>query len=287
MSICEKKELKLLLSVDMEGISGIVHQDQTGGDPSEYERGRALMVGDVNSAIEGIFEVCEADVYVSDAHGKTPGGMGNIKSEDLHESARLIKGSPKPLTQMEGISSDFNAVLFIGYHSKKGTERGILDHTISSGTIDSISINGVEVGETAINAAIAGYFNVPLIFLSGDLAVTEEAKQINPNIITVAVKEAVSRTAANCLNPKKSRKLIKDGVMVAIKQISSFEPFRFTAPISVEIKFVNSLMVDAIEFMPFVRRIDGRTVSYVIDDYIKAYKAIWACILIASQMLET
>jgi D-amino peptidase len=207
--------------------------------------------------------------------------MRNLRPEDLHEAATLVRGAPKPLTQMAGIGSGFDAVLFVGYHSKKGTKYGTLDHTISSRTIDNITINGLEVGETAINAAIAGYYGAPLVFVSGDLAVTNEAKELVPNIVTVTVKEAVSRLAAKCISPKKAREMIKKGVTEALKRRAFIKPFVFKPPIEVKIKYMDSLMADAVAFLPFVERIDGRTISFTFDDYLKAFRVIRASIFIA------
>ena len=272
-----KDVLRVFISVDMEGISGIVHQSQTGRDSKEYERGRSLMAGDVNAAIEGVLDFGEAEIVVSDAHG----GMRNLKLEELHEAAVLVSGSPKPLTQMAGIDSEFDAVLFVGYHSKRGTKHGILAHTISSVVIDSIVINGLEVGETAINAAIAGYHGVPCVFLSGDLTVTKEAEELIPDIITVSVKEGVSRTAAKCINPRKTGKLIKQGVSEALKKRDLIKSFTFNPPIDVKIKYRDSLMADAVEFIPIVERVDGRTISFVIDDYLKAFNTLRASIYVA------
>jgi D-amino peptidase len=273
---------KIFISADMEGISGIVHQSQTGSDQREYEKGRTLMVRDVNAAIDGFLAVCKAEIVVSDAHGN----KRNIEPEDLHESAVLVRGSPKPLTQIEGMNEEFDGCIFVGYHSKKGTGRGILSHTISGRIIDNITINGLEVGETAINAAISGYFGVPLIFVSGDLAVTKEAEALNSNIVTVSVKEAVSRTAANCIHPRITRGLIKEGVMKALKRRESIKPFTFKDPIAVQIKFFNSLMADAVVFMPFIERIGGRAVGFSMDDYLKAFRAMRASIFIASSVYE-
>lgn len=270
--------LRVFLSVDMEGISGIVHQSQTGRDPREYERARSLMMGDVNAAIEGILAFQDAEIVVSDAHGS----MRNLKPEDLHEAAVLVSGSPKPLTQMAGIDRSFDAALFIGYHAKKGTPQGILDHTISSVVIDSITVNGLEVGETAINAAIAGYHGVPCIFLSGDQAVTQEATALIPGIVTVAVKEAVSRTAAKCLNPRTAQRLITQGVTDALMKKASITPFTFTPPITVGVTYRDSLMADAVAFLPFVDRITGRTIRFVLNDYLQAFHALRASIFLAS-----
>jgi D-amino peptidase len=269
--------LKIFISVDMEGISGIVDRDHTSGDGADYQKGRALMAGDVNASIEGILEVGEAEIVVSDGHG----GMKNIEPEALKEPAVLVRGSPKPLTQMAGIGEGFDAAIFIGYHSKKGTQQGILSHTISGRTIDSVTINGMESGETAINAAIAGYHGVPLVFVSGDIAVTKEAKDLKPEIVTVAVKEGVARTAAKCINPKKAREMIREGVANAIRKRDSIKPFKFKSPIEIKVKYANASMADAVEFMPSAERINGRTIRFIQVDYLKAFGALRASISIA------
>lgn len=235
------------------------------------------MVADVNAAIEGVLSLGEAEIFVSDGHG----GMRNMQPEELHEAAVLVRGSPKPLTQMAGIDDGFDAAAFVGYHSKKGTRYGILSHTISGRAIDSVAINGMEVGETAINAAIAGYHGVPLVFVAGDSAVTKEGEEVNPEIVTVAVKEAVSRTAAKCLNPKVARRLIKEGMVEALKKKDEIEPFTFDPPIEVTVKYANALIADAVAFMPSAERIDGRTIRFVQYDYLRAFGALRASIYIA------
>ena len=103
--------MKVIISVDMEGISGIVDGSETGRDNAEYQKGRALMVADVNAAIEGILEVDKnTEIYVSDAHG----GMRNILPEELNEAAVLVRGTPNPLTQISGIDGSFDAAMFVG-----------------------------------------------------------------------------------------------------------------------------------------------------------------------------
>jgi len=273
-----KSKLKVFISVDMEGISGIVHSSQTSRDQHDYEKGRALMVGDVNAAIEGALAHGDAEIVVADGHG----WMTNIQPEDLHEAAVLVRGTPKPLSQMAGIDESFDAALFIGYHSMKGTLHGVLSHTFSGRAINSLKVNGREIGETAMNAAIAGYFGVPLVFVSGDLAITKEAEALDPKITTVAVKEAVARTAARCIHPKKARELIRRGVREALEKRDSISPFTFQPPIEVLVEYSNALMADAVEFMPTAQRVDGRTIRFVLDDYLKAFGAFRASAYIAN-----
>ena len=262
----------------MEGISGIVHPSQTGSDPTEYELGRTLMAKDVNAAIEGILDANVSEIVVSDGHGH----KRNIRAEDLNENAVLVRGSPKPLAQMEGINSSFDAVILIGYHARRGTKNGIIDHTISGRVIANVLVNGIEMGEMGLNAGIAGYYGVPLIFVSGDLAVTREVQALLPDTLTVAVKEAVSRTAAKCLHPAKARLLIKQGVRTAITKRDQIHPYVISPPIVLTIRFIDSLMADAAENMPCVERLDGRTIQIQQNDYLRAIRALRASIMIAS-----
>jgi D-amino peptidase len=262
----------------MEGISGIVDGSQTGRDKAEYEKGRALMVADVNAAIDGILEVDPgAEIVVSDAHG----GMKNIQPEELNEAVVLVRGTPKPLTQMAGVDDSFDAALFVGYHSKKGTLHGILSHTISGRALEKITINGMEAGETAINAAIAGHYGVPLAFVAGDKTTTLEAKALNPEIEVAAVKEAIGRTAAKCLHPVKARKLIKENVAKSLRKLEKMRLFIFEPPVEALVRFTNARMADAVEFMPSAERLDGKSIRFVQDNFINAFGAIRASIYIA------
>ena len=264
--------------MDMEGISGVVDGSQTGRDKAEYTTGRALMVADVNATIDGILEVAPgAEIVVSDAHG----GMRNIEPEALNKAALLVRGTPKPLTQMAGIDGSFDAVLFVGYHAKKGTEHGVLSHTISGRTIESVTINRMEVGETAINAGIAGHFGVPVVFLAGDQAVAREAKEINAGIEVAVVKEAIGRTSAKCLHPDVARALIKENVAKALKGGVKVKPFVFEAPVGIVVRFTNSRIGDAVEFMPSAERLDGKGIRFVQDDFLGAFNALRASIFIA------
>jgi len=270
--------MKVFISVDMEGISGIVDGTQTGRDKAEYKTGRALMVADVNAAIDGILEVDpEAKIVVSDAHG----GMKNIEPEALNKAAVLVRGTPKPLTQMAGVDGSFNAAMFVGFHSKKGTLHGILSHTISGRAIEKITVNGMEVGETAINAAIAGHFGVPVVFVAGDKATTLEAKELNPKIEVAAVKEAIGRTSAKCLHPAKARKLITENAAKGLRNLDNMWPFTFESPVEVVVRFTYARMADAVEFMPSAERLDGKGIRFAQDDFIGAFNALRASIYIA------
>jgi len=154
------KPKKVFISIDMEGISGIVDWGQTG------DAYRKLMAGDLNAAIEGALAAGVKEVVVSDDHS----GGKNLQPEEIQKEAILISGKPKPWLMMAGISDEYDAALYVGYHAMKGTENGVLAHTISGSIVDGIWINGRETGEFGLNAALAGWYGVPSVFVSGDAA---------------------------------------------------------------------------------------------------------------------
>jgi len=273
--------MKVFISVDLEGISGVVHEEHTRRDGKEHDRARKLMTGEANAAISGAFEAGASEVVVNDSHGT----MRNLIPEELHEDAKLMTGSIKALSMMEGIDRSFEAVFLVGYHSRRGTLHGVLDHTYSGATVSSFQINGQELGETGMNAAIAGCFDVPVVLVTGDLAVTSEAKSLLGNVETVTVKEAVSRWAARCLHPNKAREAIKRGAISALKRRSEMRPFNLKPPIEMKIKLMNAGMADVVELIPEVKRIAPRVVAYTSDDFLKVYKAFTAMVTLANSTI--
>ncbi len=268
------KPRSIFITVDMEGISGIVDWNQVGGNTGEYTYGRKLMVGDLNAAIEGALAAGAEEIVVSDAHG----GMKNLQPLEVHSDAHLIRGSPKPGAMMEGIGNQYDAALYIGYHAMKGTERAILAHTISGRSVTGIWINGKETGEFGLNAALAGWYGVPSVFVSGDAAIAEEVKTFVPNITTAVVKWAVGRRAAKCLHPMQAHTLIKKKVTHALVNIKNVDPYKVNEPMEFMLKFENSAIGDMVALLPYITRIDGRTVKAVFDDYPTAIKALRAAI---------
>lgn len=269
---------RIFISVDMEGISGIVDWSQVGSDKEEYSYGRKLMVGDLNAAIEGALDAGVNEIVVSDAHGS----MRNLLPEEVNESAYLIRGSPKTWGMMEGIDEDkYDAALYIGYHSMNGTKFGILAHTISGRAVDWIKINDIEVGEFALNAALAGWYNVPSIFLSGDKAATEEAKKFVKDMTTATIKWAVGRYAAKCISPEKSRRIIKNKVKATIKNGDIPKPYRVNEPVKAELKLRSPAMADVCGLLPYLDRLDGTTMHFQSEDYPTAVKGLRAAIYIA------
>jgi D-amino peptidase len=262
-------KLKVFISVDMEGIGGVVHSDQTSASGGEYNRARKLMVEEVNAAIEGALEAGATEILVNDSHGS----MRNILLEDLRPPAQLISNFFKPMGMMQGLSQTFNAVFFIGYHAKAGSAVGVLAHTGSSAIVD-LKVNGVSVGEGGMNIFAAGALGVPVVLVTGDQEAVAQTRQLINNIEGVVVKEAIGTNAAKFIQPEEARKLIREGARRALRRLSEFKPHRPASPYKFEITFSTTSHADIAEQIPTVTRDDTKTISYVAPDYLQGYRLL-------------
>ncbi len=275
----QKRGPKVFVSADMEGIWGVVHANQTSSASPEYGAARKWMADDVNAVVEGLFEAGAGEVVVNDSHGT----MRNISAEALHPRASLISGSPKPLSMMQGIDETYDAVVLVGYHSRAGTAPAILDHTISGATVRAIRINGQELPEMGINAAIAGYYKVPVIMLSGDTTTCAQAKSLfGDGVVTAAVKEATGRFAARMFPQEEARARLKGAAKEALSKRDKIQPFRVNPPYTFEVEFLTSGQAEMPLMLAGVRRTAPRAVTFNANDYIEGFKTLRAIIALAS-----
>ncbi|MFC1554899.1 M55 family metallopeptidase [candidate division KSB1 bacterium] len=273
-----QQNLKVFISVDMEGICGVVNSDHVSTTGKDYNRATQWMTDETNAAIQGALDAGANEIVVNDSHG----GMRNILIEKLNSAADLISGSPKPLSMMQGIDETFDAVVFIGYHAGMGTENGVLDHTMSSAKLVSVRVNGKIMNEASLNAAIAGYYNVPVVFVSGDMATSKQVHEyINPNIVTAVVKEAIGRRSARNISPQKAQNLIREGVKKGIQNRTSMPIYNFDQPVELEMHFFKSEMIDNATLIPGVERISGSKVKFTHPDYITVFKVMRALLILA------
>ena len=270
--------MKVFISADMEGITGVVQFNQVLSEKKEYKEAQTLMAGDVNAAIQGALDAGAKEIIVNDSHGT----MTNIVLSQLNPAARLISGFDKPLCMMQGVEG-YDAALFVGYHAKIGTQNAILDHTYFSSLVNCVRLNGVEVGEPEINTVLAGYFSVPVVFLSGDEVVCHEAKSfIGEQLETATVKKAVGRSAAECLHPDKSHELIKKGVKKALDNLSIAKPFHIDVPTSIfEVEFFLTQMADQASIYPFAERMNGRTIKVKGKTILEGFQAFMTILELA------
>lgn len=251
--------MKIFITADYEGVAGHV-QWGSGGE-------REAMTADINAAIAGAIEGGATEILAGEAHAN----MRNIIPEKLDPRASFLSGQPKPLNHIGGIDSTFNGAMLVAYHARAGTLRGIMTHTYT-GSVFSLKFNDIEVGEIGADAALAGYFGVPVILVTGDKAACEEARTLLGNIETAAVKEGVSRSAGICLHPEEARKLIREAAKRAMGLTKTVRPFMIKPPIRTEVVFIDPGYADNLEHLPFIERVNGRTVAFTAEDFISSFE---------------
>lgn len=224
-------DLKVFISVDMEGLAGVVSGSDVSTSGADYAHFRNIMAGETNAAIDGAFAAGATYVLVRDSHGSKQ----NLLPGDVDPRARLLRGaSTGPKNMMEGIDSTFDAVVFIGYHAKAGTPDAILEHT-STGNVIDFSINGVSLPEGGYNALIAGLYGVPVVFVAGDRAVVDQVRGLLGPIQGVAVKEAIAG-ASTGMSPGTARDAIRAGVEQAVRERAMARPYALASPYTMVLK---------------------------------------------------
>ncbi len=273
--------MKILIAADMEGITGVVHWDQVDPAHSEYPRFRKLMTEDVNAAIRGAFAGGATSVVATDGHidGR------NILIEELDSRATLNSGSPAPLSMVNGVDQDVDGVMFVGYHGRMGAVNAILDHTWSDERVSGLWINDRAFGESALNGAVCGHFDVPIIMASGDQSLCAEVREFFGNEIeTAQVKKAVSRMVAECLSPAETGKLIEEvakRAVINLKRKKVPKPFKVGKPIKMSLEFTQSDMADRAALMPGTQRTVDRRVEYTAEDMVTIYQAFRTMLALA------
>ena len=260
---------RVFISVDLEGISGVVHGEHTNRDGREHEMARKLMTAETNAAVEGALAGGADQVVVNDAHGENR----NIIPEKLHKEALLITGDSKLYSMMEGIQDkeSYHCAMFVGYHAAMG-QHGVLSHTYVGSVVKEVRINGQMMGETGINALVAGHYLVPVTLVTGDQQVCDEAAALLPGVVTAAVKNARGRYAASSVHPQVARDLIRENACRAMKV--ELQPLQPTIPLKLELTFLDSGQAEAAALLPGVEYIDPVTLGWAAPDVDAMYRVL-------------
>ncbi|HEY6286546.1 MAG TPA: M55 family metallopeptidase [Ktedonobacteraceae bacterium] len=274
--------MKLFLSTDFEGVSGIVAWEQIIEGNSDYEQGRRLLTNEVNAVISGALEGGAKEFVINDSHHY----MRNLHPQDLLGKAMLITGKHKPLYMMEGLDSSFDGVCFVGYHGSIGAERAVLSHTYNPGAIWEVRINGDVVGESAINALVATHYHVPIIFISGDEATVQEAQNIAPNAEKVVVKQSLGRFAAAHIHPAIACEMLQKGASRAVRNVKEMQPPVFTRPVSLEVTFLVADMAEMALWVRGVERVGPRTVTISSEDLLELYRMFVTVVTLTRSLVE-
>ena len=266
----QERPRKVFISVDLEGISGVVQPAQLGPDGFEYQRAREWMTGEVNAAIAGIRAAGPADVLVCDSHGNGQ----SVLIDKVPDDVRIVRGFPRQLEMMQGIDETFSAAVFIGYHASEWTANAVRGHTISSARLLGIKLNGAEVSEGIYNAALAGQFGVPVAFISGDRLAVMQLQHAVPSAEGAIVKEPYGYHSANTVTPARGQAMIRDGVERAMTKLASMRPYRVTTPVALEVGFKLTIDAERAAFVPGLARSDAHNVKGTFHDMIEVTRLL-------------
>jgi len=268
----------VFISVDMEGMAGIVHLQQVMRSMPEYERSCRLMTAETNAAVAGARRAGATRIVVNDSHGD----MRNFLLDELDEGVEVISGADKPYSMGAGLDPTFEVAFFVGYHASVGRERAIMDHTYGGRTVYALRINGREQSEATLNAALAGTFGVRTALITGDQATIDEAAVALPGIEAVVVKEALGRQAARSLHPVEACRRIEAGAYRAYAEQAGRPLYQPKGPFLLEIDWMNASMADLCVQLPEVERAGGRTVRYRTGDFQTCYRMLLALLVMAT-----
>jgi D-amino peptidase len=257
--------LRVLISVDMEGVAGTVTGDQLGPTGFEYGRFRDFMTREALAAVTAAKAAGATDIIVADAHGNGE----NLLIEQFPSDVRIIRSWPRQLGMVAG-ADQADVVMFIGYHASTNNVSGVRAHTFSSASLTRVALNGVNVSEGSWAAAIAGHFNAPVIMMSGDDAAIAEVRAAIGNIEAAETKRTLGFHSAITLTPQASYDLIAARVKAAIGRRAEFKPYKVTTPVTVDVSFKNYTPAEMLAYLPGFERTDAHSIRFRAKDMVEA-----------------
>lgn len=253
----------------MEGTAGVSiwrQCDYTNG--TEYPVYRRYMSREVAAAVAGAKEGGATGLLINDSHGS----MANLLWDELPADVRMISGSRKPKSMMEGLDETFDGAMFTGYHAKAGHANGVLAHTYVGSAIFDVRINGRSCSEALINAAVAGCYGVPVLLVSGDRAIVDEVTEALPWVVGIPVKDGIGNMCANSLSPQAAQRALREGARAAAENAAGAKPFTFAAPFELQITTTQMEHAEFISGVPGIERVDARTIRYRSGNYLDVYR---------------
>jgi len=253
--------VKVYISTDLEGISGVTVWDQTREMTTAlYQHARHLLTRDVNAAVQGCLDGGASEVRVLDGHG---GGF-NFVPDELHPGATYVTGPNRP-AMLPGLDASFGAAMLVGYHAMAGTPQAVLAHTQSSKAGSRYWYNGRESGEIAQTALVCGHYGVPVVMVAGDEAACAEARAfLGDGIVAVAVKKGISITSCEMIPPQRAWELIRKGAAEALGRVGQCKPYQIDLPIHARVSYLTREIADGAGGR-LSKRVDATTFERVIE----------------------
>lgn len=263
--------MKIYISMDAEGISGIYKLEQVIPGGMDYDWARKMMANDINAAAQGAFNAGASEVFVNDAHNYG----NNLLITDLDERIKLCSGSTRPLSMAQGVEKGYDAALLIGYHQRKGA-KGVISHSFSYGTMMEIKICGKLISEFELIGHVCGHFGTPVIFVSGDDLTVKSAKESVSGLYSTVTKECIGNGSAACIHPNKTAEMIKNTVESAVRNFKAdgIKPMTISGgDIYLEVRFTAESQADEAMNAMNTKRVNDSTVRFYGDTYLEAYKS--------------
>ncbi|RLE99633.1 MAG: peptide transporter [Thermoprotei archaeon] len=271
--------MKAYVSVDLEGMPHIVSRDHLAPSRPLFDEARRIATALVAVAAEELKAQGFEEVIVADSHG----AMVNLDVEELPEHVELVRGFPRPLSMVAGVE-EADAVLFLGYHAKFGTQGAVFDHTYSGRVLRSVYVNGVEASEFLLNAYVAGHYSKPLILVAGDEALLEgDVAHHTPWAVRIPLKRSLSRYSAVSPSMRRIKALLREGVVEAVKRFRAGEarPLRASEPVTLRVVFQSTAYADVASLTPGAKRTSALEVEYVARNIVEAYRLLELWVLAA------
>jgi D-amino peptidase len=260
------QKLKVHISVDMEGVAGVVTGVQLGPSGFEYGRFREFMTKEALAAVTAAREAGATDIVVADSHGNGE----NLLIEQFPPEVRIVRSWPRKLSMMAGVDETFDAAIFIGYHASTSNPSGVRAHTNSSATLTRVALNGVEMTEGAWNAAIAGHFGVPIVMVSGDDAAVAEVRKVIGPVEAAEVKKALGFHSAQTMTPQAALAVIADSVKKGLARRAELKPYRPAGPLTVDVSFKHYLPAEVLAYLPLFERTSSHSIRFRAKDMVEA-----------------
>ncbi|MGK5551771.1 M55 family metallopeptidase [Actinomadura kijaniata] len=255
--------MKVFVSVDMEGVSGLTDPEEMRAPGRGYERGCELMTADANAAVRAAFDAGAAEVVVADSHGRGR----NLRADLIDERCTLVRGTYQPMRMGEGLDASFDVAVYVGYHARAGAPHGVLNHTWMGREIHDVRLNGAAAGEIRLMAAYAGTLGVPVGLVTGDAAACAEAREVLGEVPAVAVKEGRDRYAAALVPPLRAQRMIYEGALRSLRDPSGWRHLAVDPPYTLEVEWSSTAIARSCAVIPGVTATGPRSTAFTTGDY--------------------
>lgn len=281
--------MRFLVSVDIEGASGIVSEKETHEGQIDYERGRRWLTADCNAAIEGVLAVDPTATFVlHDTHGLD---YRSVLLDELHPSAEVVRGQPvifyETLDLEAAQAPAYDGALLIGMHARTG-QPGVISHVLDDHRLKGVWINGEPAGESHITIALAAHYGIPTALITGDqLICTEIQRWMEGEIETAIVKESYTRYTARCLSLSQARRRIADAASQAAKRVQqrNARGRHYDTPVLLEVEFDTMQTARYVGLLPTAQWDGNKRVAIESPTFLRAYQSLQCMFWIAESTL--